>query len=139
MSLFEGTGLKGRAINVEIGLDGGGMRRARWEMEVVEGPHKGKIARYSGKLGPDHVKYTKRDMMTIGWKGEKSSTFVDDVKKANLVVEFTAEIATHNGREWVSARFGGAAPLAALDSDSERDLDRAFAAAGDGEQSGIPF
>lgn len=139
MSLFAGQNLKGRAINVEIGLDSQGRPVARWEMEVVEGEHKGKTARYSGKLNADNIKYTKRDMKTIGWKGEKSATFVEDVKRANLVVTFNAEIASYNGREWVSARFGGAAPLAAMDSDSERSVDRLLEEAGDGERSDVPF
>lgn len=104
MSLFEGQNLKGRAINVKLGFDGQ-RRRARWDMEVVEGEHKGKTAKYSGKLDADHIKFTKRDMKTIGWKGEKSSTFASDVKAAGLIVEFTAEIAEHDGRRWVAAKF----------------------------------
>lgn len=144
-NLFEGRKLKGRAVNVELGLSGT-QPRARWDMEIVEGEHTGKVAKYSGKLGPDHVKYTKRDMMTIGWRGDKSSTFVADVAKANLIVEFDAEIAEYNGNSWVSARFGGAVPLAPLDTDAERNLDRMFADAGGGEAEGervesrdIPF
>jgi hypothetical protein len=111
-------------------------------MEIVEGEHKGKIAKYSGKLNPDNVKYTKRDMRLIGWKTDKSSTFVDDVKAAGLVVEFNAEIASHNGSEWVSARFGGATPLAPLDTDASRTLDRLFAEApemGGGTNDKVPF
>lgn len=141
MSLFEGHNLKGRAINVEIGVSGG-QARARWDMEIVEGEHKGKIAKYSGKLNPDNVKWTKRDMMTIGWKGQKSSTFVEDVTKANLIVEFDAVIASHNGSEWVSAKFQGAAPLAPLDTDKERELDRMFAEVPDESRNGrdkVPF
>lgn len=140
-ALFTGQNLKGRAINAEIGLDSQGRAVARWEMEVVEGEHKGKVARYSGKLNPDNIKYTKRDMKLIGWKGEKSATFVKDVAEANLVVTFNAEIASHNGREWVSARFGGATPLATMDSDAERTVDRLLDEAGDvgGDRSDIPF
>lgn len=139
--LFEGKKLKGRAINVELGMSGQ-QRRVRWDMEIVEGEHKGKIAKYSGKLDENNIKYTKRDMKTIGWKTDKSSTFVADVKAANLVVEFDAEIAHHNGNEWVSAKLGGAVPLAALDSDAERDLDRLFAQSDDGggqQDDRIPF
>lgn len=141
MSLFEAKELMGRAVNVEIGADGNGHPRARWDMEIVEGEHKGKIAKYSGKLNPDNVKWTKRDMVTIGWDGKKAATFVDDVKKANKIVPFEAQIASHNGNQWVSAKFGGAAPLAPLDSDKERELDRAFAEAGDvgGGESRVPF
>lgn len=137
MSLFEGQNLMGRAINVEIGVSGG-VARARWDMEIVEGEHKGKIAKYSGKLTTEAVKWTKRDMVAIGWAGHKSSTFVDDVKKANKVVPFNAEIAEYNGNSWVSAKFGGAAPLAQLDSDKERELDRMFAEVGDVSDGGKP-
>ncbi len=139
-SLFEGNCI-GKPVNVEIGLDGGGHARARWDMEVTEGEHKGKVAKYSGKLSGDNVKWTKRDMMAIGWQGQKSATFVDDVKKANRAVAFEAQIASYNGNEWTAAKFGGAPPLASLDSDKERELDRAFAEAGDvggGGSNGAP-
>lgn len=140
--LFEAKGVIGRAINVEIGLDSQGRRRARWEMEITQGEHKGSVARYSGKLDPDNIKYTMKDMKLIGWKGEKSSTFVADVQAAKLEVPFDAEIASHNGNEWVSARFGGAAPLAQLDKDSEREIDRLFAQqaeSGGSDGSDLPF
>lgn len=146
-ALFEAQGLMGRAINVEIGASGN-IIRVRWDMEITEGPHKGKIAKYSGKLTPDAAKWTKRDMKTIGWKGQSSATFVDDVKKANLVVPFNAEIASYNGNEWVSAKFGGGTPLAPLDNDAQRQLDRLLASvggddeetSGGGEQrDGVPF
>jgi hypothetical protein len=141
-SLFEAKNLKGRAVNVEIGVSGG-RTRARWDMEIVEGEHKGRIAKYSGKMDPDNIKWTKRDMMLIGWQGQKSATFVSDVKKANKVVEFEAQIARNGDSEWVSARFGGATPLAALDSDKERELDRMFAEVPDetpsSGNSSVPF
>lgn len=139
-ALFIGQNLLGRAINVEIGVSGN-IARARWDMEITEGEHKGKIAKYSGKLTSDAVKWTKRDMVLIGWAGQKSSTFVEDVKKANKVVPFNAEIAEFNGNTWVSAKFGGAAPLAQLDTDKERELDRMFAEAGDvgGKDERVPF
>lgn len=141
-ALFEGQGLKGRATNVEIGVDKQGRARVRWDMVITEGEFKGRVAKYSGKLDADNIKYTKRDMVAIGWRGEKSSTFVADVEKANLVVEFDAEIAEHNGRQWVSARFGGGAPLNALDNDKERELDRLFSQAGPvggGDADAAPF
>lgn len=144
-ALFEGKGLIGRAINVEIGADSQGRRRARWTMEVTQGEHKGSIAAYSGKLDPDNIKYTKRDMMAIGWNGVKSATFVSDVESKKLEVPFDAEIVEFNGSTWVAAKFGGAAPLAQLDKDAEREVDRLFDQAGDvgggaaERQSPVPF
>ena len=128
--LFNAKGVIGRAINVEIGLDGQGRKRARWTMEITQGEHKGKSAAYSGKLDPDNIKWTMKDMKAIGWKGERSATFVSDVEAAKLEVPFDAEIAEYNGNTWVSAKFGGAAPLAQLDKDSEREVDKLFAQAG---------
>ena len=131
MSLFEGS-CNGVARNVEIGPDNKNRMRVRWDMEVVDGPHKGKIAKYSGKLDPDNIKWTKRDMIAIGWQGQSSKTFVDDVKRASgRVVPFTAEIAEHEGRQWTSAKIGGGAPLGELTSEKANEVDRWFAEAGD--------
>lgn len=129
-ALFEGN-CNGKAVNVEFGADGNGKPRVRWEMEVVDGPHAGKRARYSGKLDLDAIKYTKRDMMTIGWKGQDVRTFVSDVAKAALVVPFTAEIARfeRDGKvnEWTSAKFAGSAkPLGELDADKVASVNRWF-------------
>lgn len=131
MALFEGTNLPGRAINPEIGPDANGRPRVRWNMEVVDGEHKGKAANYSGKLDPENIKWTKRDMIAIGWKGVDVRTFVDDVKAANRVVPFTAEIAEFNGRSWTSAKMTGAAPLGQFDKDKAAEVNRWFAEAGD--------
>jgi hypothetical protein len=132
--LFSGECL-GRVVNPEAGRDQNQRARVRWEMEVTEGEHKGKRASYSGKLDPENIRWTKRDMKTIGWKGESISTFVADVKAANLIVPFTAEIASHerDGKvsEWTSAKFGGALPLTALDQDKIQELDQWFAEAED--------
>ena len=148
MSLFEGSNLPGRPINVEFGADAQNRPRVRWNMEVVEGEHKGKIANYSGKLDPDNIKWTKRDMIAIGWKGLDVRTFVEDVKAANRVVPFTAEIAEYNGRQWTSAKMTGAAPLGQLDNEKVADVNKWFAEAGDvapsngassGARDDIPF
>jgi hypothetical protein len=142
--LFSAKGVMGRAVDAEIGLDSQGRKRARWTMEITQGEHKGKTAAYSGKLDPDNIKWTMKDMKAIGWKGERSATFVSDVETAKLEVPFDAEIAEYNGNTWVSAKFGGAAPLAPLDKDSEREIDKLFAQAGEGESrngnsSSVPF
>ncbi len=142
--LFSGT-CNGFAIDPEIGVDGSGHARVRWSMEVTEGPHKGKLAKYSGKLNPDNLRYTKRDMLAVGWQGKDVQTFVADVKAAKKVITFTAEIAEYNGSTWTSARIGGVAPLGQMDTDKQRALNRAMADIADdtggSEQrnSDIPF
>ncbi|HWG32942.1 MAG TPA: hypothetical protein VN650_02150 [Gemmatimonadaceae bacterium] len=147
--LFEGTFSQGRVINPEIGQNSVGKPSVRWSMVVVDdGEHKGKTANYSGKLDPDNIKWTKRDMIAIGWQGKDVRTFVDDVKKANRLVPFTAEIATYKRpdgsvSEWTSARMGGAAPLNALDADAAAKVNGWFAEAQDmapaAKDDGLPF
>lgn len=145
--LFEGNCM-GRPVDVEFGMDNNNKPRVRWSMEVVDGPHAGKRASYSGKLDPDNIKFTKRDMMSIGWQGKDVRTFVDDTKKANRVVPFVAEIASfeRDGRlnQWTSAKMTGAAPLTAPDNAKVDDVNRWFAEVGDapapgGGDNGIPF
>lgn len=114
----------GRAINPEIG---GSPVKVRWEVEVTEGPHKGKRARYSGKLDDKNIRFTKRDMIKVGWQGKSAKTFVADVRAANRVVPFLAEIASYDGSQWTSAKYGSSlAPVEDFDK-----VDRWLAEAGD--------
>lgn len=142
--LFEGN-CNGRAVEVEVGADGGGKPRVRWSMEVTDGPHAGKRASYSGKLDEENIKWTKRDMKAIGWKGKDVRTFVEDVAKANLIVPFVAEIASNerNGKtsQWTAAKLTGALPLASLDSGKVDEVNKWFAEADDGGngEDSIPF
>lgn len=146
--LFEGTFQQGRVIDADIGKSG--KMRVRWSLVVIDdGPHKGKVANYSGKLDPENIKFTKRDMVAIGWQGKDVRTFVDDVKKANRLVPFTAEIASFKRddgsvSEWTAARMGSVAkPLEALDGDEVRKVNQWFAEAGEIEtqkkDDSIPF
>ncbi len=138
-ALFEDPNCIGKAVNIEFGADNQGRPRVRWEMEVLDGPHAGKRAKYSGKLDAENIKWTKRDMLAIGWQGKSVKTFVEDATKAAAAgkkVPFAAEIANHNGNSWTSAKMSGALPLAALDASKVADVDRWFAEAGDvGSQS----
>lgn len=139
--LFSGDCI-GRVVNPEFGMDANNRPRVRWEMEVVEGEHKGKRAAYSGKLDPDNIKFTKRDMIAVGWKGTDVRTFVDDVKaKGNQPVPFVAEIAEHNGRQWTSAKMTGALPLAKPDDRKVDEVNQWFAEAGEAGSNDdrIPF
>lgn len=135
--LFEGNCL-GKAVGVEIGGDAEGKPRVRWEMEVVDGAHVGKRARYSGKLDRKNIKFTKADMVAIGWKGKDVRTFVDDVKSANLTIQFIAEIAEYGGRQWTSAKIGGAVPLSSLPAREVDEVNKWFGEADDAEDK-IPF
>lgn len=129
-TLFEGTCI-GKPVNVEFGADKNDRPVVRWQMEVTQGPHKGKRANYSGKLDPENIKWTKRDMKLIGWKGVSSKTFLDDVKAANVEIEFNAEIASHQDREWTAVKFTGALPLGKLADSKIAEVDQWFAEAED--------
>jgi hypothetical protein len=142
-ALFAGDCI-GKAVNVEFGEDNQGRPRVRWEMEVLEGPHTGKRAKYSGKLDPENIKWTKRDMIAIGWVGKSVKTFVADAMAASQAgrkVPFTAEIAEHNGSTWTSAKMNGALPLGKVADSKVAEVDRWFAEAGEagGGDNGIPF
>lgn len=135
--LFEGD-CKGKGVDVEVGGDRNSKPVVRWNMLVTKGPHEGKKASYKGKLDPENIKYTKRDMIALGWKPRdgkyKIETFVDDVKAADLEVPFMAEIAswedpdTGKLKQWTSARSIGfaAAPLAPLDKEKAADVNSWF-------------
>jgi len=140
MALFEGS-CNGKAIDPEIGFDEkSNCYVVRWQMEVTEGKHAGKRASYKGKLDKQNIKYTKRDMVAIGWKGVKAvETFAADVKAADLTVPFTAEIASWEDpksgklKQWTTARSFGfaAAPLAPVPQDKIDAVNGWFDEAGD--------
>lgn len=132
--LFEGSFQQGRILNPEVGPNKAGKATVRWNVAVADdGEHKGKVANYSGKLDPENIKWTKRDMIAIGWQGKDVRTFVEDVKKASRLVPFTAEIARFKRddgsvSEWTSAKMsGGAAPLGAFNGDEAASVNRWFA------------
>jgi hypothetical protein len=139
--LFSGS-FTGKAVKAELGSNKQGKPTVRWEMEVVEGEHKGKRAQYSGKFDAQNIKFTKRDMMSIGWQGKDAATFVEDVTKASAIVPFEAEIvefdrADGSKSSWTAARMTGGAPLAPLDRSKLSEVNQWFAEA-DGSDS-TPF
>ncbi len=129
-TLFEGTCI-GKPVNVEFGADNNNRPCVRWEMEVTQGEHKGKRARYKGKFDEKSIKWTKRDMRSIGWKTDSVKTFLADVAAANVEIEFVAEIAEYDGNRWTSAKMTGAPPLTKLDDSKIAEVDQWFAAAED--------
>lgn len=137
MAIFEGNCI-GRVQNCDLGADSNGQMRVRWDMQVTEGPHAGKIAKYSGKFEGENAKFTKRDMKAVGWKGEDIRTFVKDAEAAKCVIAFAAEIASFkrpNGKlaQWTAARSIGIAltPLKKLDDTKAEELNKLLANAGE--------
>ncbi len=125
----------GKAVKVELGRKSG-KPIVRITMQVGEGEHKGKSFDYEGKLDDSNIAYTKRAMAAVGWKGQTSKTFADDVKAANLTVPFTVEVAEWDppdGRptvRWSTVkRIGGAPPLEAFSDDDFAKADEWFASA----------
>lgn len=146
--LIEGT-FTGKAVpgTAKIG-NAKGKVLASVTLEVTEGELKGRRFNYEGKLDQDNIKYTKRDLMALGWKGREAvKTLTSDVDAAQVVTTFEVEIARWQPpepgakmREWNAVRSigrGGARQLEALDADQARNVDRWFAEVGGDD--GIPF
>lgn len=141
MALIEGT-FQGKLVSgtAKIG-DRKGKTLAVAQLEVTEGDHKGKRFNYEGGLHAEGIKYTKRDLMALGWKGQTIKSLELDTEaalKAGLTVPFVVEIARWEKpdgtvKEWNAVRsIGNSAPtLDAIDGDKQRNVDRWFAEAGD--------
>jgi hypothetical protein len=132
--LFEGD-FTGKAIKVEYGEGKGGKPSIRVTMEIGEGPRRGTQVQYEANMKAESIKYTKRDLMALGWQGKSVATLVDDITKAALVVPFSTRIATYENpetgktRQWNSVgSIGNAAPpLSAPTQDTTRNVDNWFA------------
>jgi hypothetical protein len=126
-----------------------GKKLAFAELEVTEGEHKGKRFNYEGKLDEKGIKYTKRDLIALGWKGKTSATITADTDAAmesGLVVPFEVEIARWNKpdgsiKEWEAVRSIGRAPMKVdeLNTDELRDVDAWFAEVPVEGDNGLPF
>lgn len=119
-NLFEGSFI-GRAINVSVGKNKGKIQ-IKFDMVIIDdGPYKGRTASYSGKLDDASIKWTKRDMLALGWAGLDLRTLKADVDRAGIAMPFEAVVARYKRddgtvSEWVVARLkGGSAPLGELD------------------------
>lgn len=126
------TEANAKPLNPQIGTYNG-KKKVTVDFEILDGEHAGKRASYSGKLDPDNIKFTKRDMIALGWQGKDASTFAADVKAANKAVPITTRIAEHNGRQWTSVdRINGAGvDLKEFDGDQLREVNQLFASVGD--------
>lgn len=132
--LFEGD-FTGKAVKVEFGEGKGGKPAIRVMMEIGSGSRSGTQVPYEANFKPESIKYTKRDLMALGWKGQSVSTLVADVMAAGLTVPFNVRIATYENpetgktRQWNSVgSIGNAAPpLSAASADTTRNVDSWFA------------
>ena len=112
----------------------GGKRKVRFEFEILDGDHKGKRVGWDGKLEGDAIKWTKRDLLTLGWQGKASATIADDVLKAPRTVRIKTRIARYTRddgsvSEWTSVDriFGAPKPGEALDKRELEEMDQWFA------------
>lgn len=154
--LIEGD-FNGKATKIELGYRKG-KPLVRITMQIGEGEHKNKSFDYEGKLDGDNIKYTKRSLVSLGWKGAKIATAEADIKAANLNVPFVLRVAEYDkgdGSEpsrWTAVdRIGGAPPLEKAKDDDLAKWDSWFAEAGDvgsangaypnapGNDSDLPF
>lgn len=152
-NLFEGE-FSAKAIEARLGAYKG-RRKVIVEFEICDGDRKGQRVSYDGKLDPESIKWTKRDMIALGWQGKDVRTFRDDVLAANKLMSITCEIARyvrHDGseRQWTTVRRigggGGGSPLEPLTDDQATELNRWFADASElgtrltsAADDGVPF
>ncbi|MGE3768915.1 MAG: hypothetical protein AB7L94_42075 [Kofleriaceae bacterium] len=134
--LLEGD-FYGKATKVELGYRNG-KPLVRITMQVSEGEHKNKSFDYEGKLDNDNIKYTKRSLVSLGWKGQKIATAEADIKTADATVPFVLRIAEFDRkdgsevRRWTAVdRIGGAPPLEKAKPDDLAKWDSWFADVGD--------
>lgn len=141
-NLFE-TEASARAVRPEFGTTPKGKPKIRVEFEIVDGDHKGKHVPWEGRLDEKSIKYTKRDMLAMGWQGKSVSTFANDVLAANKTLPIKTRIAEFKKDDgsvsrWTAVdRIGGAPPLEKADSDTTKSVDDWFAAAGNDDS--LPF
>lgn len=136
---------EGKCVRLEFGGDKNDKPMIRGEMKVVGGPHDGATVPYDGKLDEKGIKWTRRDMLALGWQGKDIRTLIDDVKRADKTVPFRVEIATWNKddgtvKQWSTVRSIGrsAQPLSQLSNDKLADVNDWFSTAAADDES-IPF
>jgi hypothetical protein len=143
-ALFEGD-FHGRAIKAEYGTKKNGTPQCRVVLEITsKGEGKGCHVQWAGNFKSESIKYTKRDMVALGWQGKTVGTFVDDVMADPKEVPFQVRIAewtdpaTGKLKRWLSAGSIGyePMPLNAPTSDTTRSVDSWFAEAGDVRPAG---
>lgn len=141
-AMFEGD-YHGNVVKADYGTDKGGKPQIRVMLEITtDGERKGVQVQYSGNFKQDSIKYTKRDMLALGWAGKSIGSFVDDVLNASengKVVPFQVRIAewtdpkTGKLKKWLAAGSIGyeAPPLNTPTDDMTARVDSWFSDAGD--------
>lgn len=126
-----------KPVKPEFGGDGRGKPKISVEFEILDGEYKGHRVPYSGKLDEKSIKFTKRDMIALGWQGTDVRTFVADVTKESKPITITTRIAEWDKRDgseprrWTTVgRIHAAQPLTQLESDRVADVNSWFASAG---------
>jgi hypothetical protein len=112
----------------KIVKDGKPVLKVSGNMIVTEGPNAGQTSSYDGKFDERSIRFTRRDLIALGWQGVTTKTLIDDITKAAKVVSFETEIATYNGRSWSAVRSIGyePQPTEALTDDDFAKLDGWF-------------
>lgn len=131
--LFEGD-FTGKAVKVEYGEGKNGKPTIRVTMQIESGQRSGTQVVYSANFKPESIKYTKRDLMALGWKGQTVASLADDVARAALIVPFNVRIASYDNpdtgktSQWNSVgSIGNAAPpLSAASSQTTKSVDSWF-------------
>ena len=147
-TLFEGE-FKAKAVELDLGMNNKGAPEVRVTMEILDGQHAGSRVPYSGKFGEKAIKWTKMDLVALGWGGKNIDTLRDDVMRAPRIVPIKVEIASYvypdtgKKREWTSVRAigergGTSEPLKPLDKQAAIDVQK-WLTEDSGGHSDIPF
>jgi hypothetical protein len=136
MALLEGT-FNGKAIDFELGFNKKSQPEVRIQFEIADGPHAGKRVPYSGNFSDKAVRYTKMDLLALGWVGKDIQTAKGDVLGLAKVVSIQVEVASYTfpdsgkTREWSTVRSVGrvADPLKPLDGSTMKDVNSWLASA----------
>jgi len=141
-----------RCTEFQLGTKRDGRPVVRATMTIVGGEHDGQRVAYEGNFSEKAVRWTRRNLTTLGWKGKTILTAKDDILSADLTVPIEVEIAkwedpsTGKLREWSAVRrIGeGGGELKPIESEQLRDVNRWLAEADEGSpaaavEDDIPF
>lgn len=138
---------QGTPTSYEFGTDGKGAAVVRIVMKVAEGPYAGQTAQFKNGFGEKAVKYTKRALVALGWKGKDINTAKDDIMTSPKTVPMQIVIAEYEDRKWSSVRSIGAfgEALKPVDATTAKDVNQWLAEVPDdqpasgGDRDRIPF
>ena len=118
---------KGKAVlegnrKIEVAKVKGALR-VRGDIVIVGGEFDGLTASYSGKLDEKSIRWTKRDLMALGWQGKTLRSLDGDLARANTIADVEIELAHYNDRQWWSVRSIGYVPASKEEVTSD-DIDK---------------